>query len=285
MEYKALVLGGGGLRGIISLGALHYYAEHRLIDFSLIEEYAGTSIGAAICLLLVCGYTPYEIYDDVRSSFDNLIDFNNLNLFDFLKNFGLASIEPFVDVISEMVERKLGCIPSLKKLHELTGKKLMISVTNLTKMRTDCYSHLTTPGLSCVNAVKISCSLPIVFGRLTYKGDQVTDGGLLNNIPYDFISSSTKTLSIATTGEDKTFPINNETAIGYIYRLIMTPINYITETRCNNMPECCDLLKIHHNGPSLPMGCTKDDTIGMFLYGYEKAQEVNETIFLHIPIE
>lgn len=286
-QYKGVVLGGGGLRGIITLGALHYYSEEMSVNFDDIEEYAGTSIGAAICLLMVCGYTPYEIYENVRESFDDLIDFNNINIFDFLKNFGLASIDPFIDTLSELVEKKLGCIPSMKKLYEITGKKLMISVTNLSLMKTDCYSYITTPGLSCVNAVKISCSLPIVFGRVSYKGQQVTDGGLLNNLPYDFISKDChkNVLCIATTGEDKTLPISNETAIGYIYRLIMTPINYITEMRCNAIPSYCKLLKIHHNGPSLPTGCTKDDTISMFLYGYEKAQEINETIYINIKLE
>jgi predicted acylesterase/phospholipase RssA len=287
-EFKALVLGGGGLRGIITLGVLHYYGEQTKIDFDEIEEYAGTSIGAAISLLLVCGYTPYEIYENVRECFDELFDFGTINIVDFLKNFGLTSIEPFIATLSDLVKKKLGCVPSMKKLYDLTHKKLMISVTNLSTMKTDCYSHLTTPGISCVNAVKISCSLPIVFGRISYKGQQVTDGGLLNNLPYDFISpkhlGNSRVLCIATTGEDKTLPIGNENAIGYIFRLIMTPINYITEMRCNSIPETCDLLKIHHNGPSLPMGCTKDDTINMFLYGYEKAQEYNETIYLHIPI-
>lgn len=293
-KYRAIVLGGGGLRGIISLGALHYYSEQSILIPDKIEEYAGTSIGAGICLLLVCGYTPYEIFQNVRESFDKLVVFDTISIIDFLKNFGLASIDPFIDTLSEMVKKKLGCVPSMKKLYEMTGKKLMISVTNLSLMRTDCYSHETTPGLSCVNAVKISCSLPVVFGRISYKGHQVTDGGLLNNIPYDFVlplegyrgsDVGERILCIATTGEDKTLPISNETAIGYIYRLIMTPINYITEMRCASIREDCDLLKIHHNGPSLPSACTKDDTISMFLYGYEKAQEFCETAFIYIPID
>ena len=57
--YDTLVLSGGGVNGILELGALQYCNDKNLL--SSIKTYVGTSIGSIICYLLIIGYTPVEI--------------------------------------------------------------------------------------------------------------------------------------------------------------------------------------------------------------------------------
>ena len=57
--YTTLVLSGGGVKGILMLGAIQYMIDNRLLEKT--TTYIGTSVGAMIGYLLAIGYTPIEI--------------------------------------------------------------------------------------------------------------------------------------------------------------------------------------------------------------------------------
>ncbi len=59
-----------------------------------------------------------------------------------IKNFALR--------IRKLVESKLGFIPTLEELYEMTNKVIIITVSNITKMKCEYYSYKTKPNLSCV---------------------------------------------------------------------------------------------------------------------------------------
>ena len=63
--FTRLVLSGGETKGLAQLGALHYFWENGQLDHQSITHYAGASVGSLISLLLVCGYTPFEIWTHV----------------------------------------------------------------------------------------------------------------------------------------------------------------------------------------------------------------------------
>ena len=63
--YTRLVLSGGETKGVAQLGALHYFWENGQLNYQSITHYAGASVGSLISLLLVCGYTPFEIWTHV----------------------------------------------------------------------------------------------------------------------------------------------------------------------------------------------------------------------------
>jgi predicted acylesterase/phospholipase RssA len=61
--FKGLCISSGGMKGLYYLGVLDYYYEKKLLDN--VKYYAGTSIGSLICLLLIIGYTPKEIFQNI----------------------------------------------------------------------------------------------------------------------------------------------------------------------------------------------------------------------------
>lgn len=283
-NYDSLVISGGGVKGFLSLGAIQYYIDYGLLDINNIKEFAGTSIGSVICLLLICGYTPKEILGEVGGIMSNLIDFENINILELVNNYGFTRIDRFVSQISEMVISKLGEIPSLKRLYELTNKKFVVCATNLTKMKVEIYSHEETPHLSCINAVKISSSLPIIFGRISYRGCFVADGGILNNVPHDYITrDSEKMLCIVTVGGDSSLN-KSEGIFSYFYRLIMAPIYHLTSIRCSHIRKNADLLKINYKGILLPFAVTEEQSIELFMTGYEHAQMHKSMKYFNIDI-
>ena len=55
-----LVISGGGMNGLIILGAIKYLEELDILKH--IEIFAGTSIGLIISVLLIIGYKSVDIY-------------------------------------------------------------------------------------------------------------------------------------------------------------------------------------------------------------------------------
>jgi predicted acylesterase/phospholipase RssA len=72
---------------------------------------------------------------------------------------------------------------TLADLHARTGKTLRICVCNLTKRRAEYWTHETHPGVSLVHALRISCSVPLLFAAISYKGDLYVDGAVSNALP------------------------------------------------------------------------------------------------------
>ena len=50
MDFNAIVLSGGGLKGFGLLGGIQYMIDNKL--FENIKYYSGTSIGSVICFFL-----------------------------------------------------------------------------------------------------------------------------------------------------------------------------------------------------------------------------------------
>lgn len=272
--FKAIVLSGGGSKGLFTLGALQYYYEKKLIDN--VDIYAGTSIGAVICLLLVCGYTPMELFTKIFSVeyFFDILDFNTIS--DIIQFMGVMSIDRFTDKLKELIEEKFGCIPTLIELYELTRKTLVITVSNITKMKCEYYTYLTQPDLNCLDAIKYSCNLPLIFKSITYDGEYIADGGLMDNFPLQHVDDGKmKILGIISLGSD--FSMSEAKFIGYFYRIMSLPMNSNTELRCKLVGVNTTLIKITNNDtPLFHFTIKSEKKMEMFLHGYKASENYNK---------
>lgn len=278
-HYDSVVLSGGGSKGLCQLGLLHRYVESGKLVLEKINVYAGTSIGSMIALLLVCGYTPMEIFQEIHSikSFFNVND--NQGFWEIFRNFGLASIDTFSKHIENMVARKFeGYIPTLEELYEKTGKLLLIVVTNVTKMRKEVFSHISSPRLKCTDAMKMSCNLPLLFTRIRYRGCYYVDGGLVCNVALNEIPGTCKrTLCLVTMGTDATS--KDMSFMNYLFRLVILPINQITHLNCQRRPhlDTTMIVMTFNNVPILDLTMDDDAKMNMFMLGYTRAEmELNK---------
>ena len=57
MNFDTLCLSGGGINGFLYIGALDYLQTNNIIDFTKINNYFGTSIGAMTCFILALDYS------------------------------------------------------------------------------------------------------------------------------------------------------------------------------------------------------------------------------------
>ena len=140
--YTRLVLSGGETKGLAQLGALHYFWKNKQLNHQTITHYAGASVGSLIGLLLVCGYTPFEIWTHVYSA-DSLFSLNlPISPTSLFNSYGLMSIDGVIGKVRELVESRYGRIPTMLELYDDTQKTFIISVTNLTEQHVEYCSYL-----------------------------------------------------------------------------------------------------------------------------------------------
>lgn len=195
-DTNTLVLSGGGVKGYYYIGIIKYLEDNQILKN--INKYAGTSIGAYVCFLLVLNYSYNEILNlfynvDVskliKLSIKNLISenywgiYDNSNMIKYIKNtFKYKGINENI---------------TFKDLYNLNNKYLGIIATNLSKNKEIIFDYINTPDEHVLDAILASINLPILFPKFEINGDIYIDGGFSNNFPINhYISDSNKILGI-----------------------------------------------------------------------------------------
>ncbi|ADB04006.1 patatin-like phospholipase [Marseillevirus marseillevirus] len=210
----ALCLSGGGINGIATLGALEYF--FRIFEMENISKFCGTSIGAIISLLVLCGYRPREILERLLCEGDICLPLSKLS---FFTNYGLNDSSPLEKKLGELLEQKYGFVPTLSELFSLTKKEFVCVSANLSAMRIEYFSRTTKPNMSCVEAVLLSCNAPGVFKKREYLGSTYTDGGIFDNYPLSiFDDGETKILGINIASSNFSGEVGN--FFDYMHRLM-----------------------------------------------------------------
>ncbi len=194
MKKLGLCLSGGGAKGAYQIGALTALKELGIYDS--IEVMAGTSIGSVNAA--VVGSNSVEVAKDFWFSFEE----NPLkmkNIMDTLKdeklksiNSGIYSIEPLTDVLVTGVNYE-----------KIKDKDIYITVTEsgehkggIKELIRSSFNHYVKNESKAVylnlkdlepemlrEAVKASCSIPVVFSPVVFEGKQYFDGGVVDNAP------------------------------------------------------------------------------------------------------
>lgn len=154
-----LTFGGGGARGFVQVGALKAFAEHD-VDFDIC---VGTSVGSIVGALYAAGLKPDEIIAAAEEL--EMTDIHGKLLFkpDDPRKIGAVVYNLIGDARIEDLRKKYAAVATDLK----TGKQVILDKGRVT------------------DAVSASSAYPIVFSPLELDGMNLTDGGLVNNIPAD----------------------------------------------------------------------------------------------------
>ena len=186
-DIDTLVIGGGSIKTIASLGALSVLHEKGILEN--INKYAGSSAGAVIITLLVLGYTHNEINELIFSKIGSYVTepFYKIPI-NMIYNYGIYTGNNMVTFLEGFFEKK-GFKKNItfKELYEIIPKVLVITGTSLTSCDTLFFNYQTTPNMSVIKALRISISIPLYFTSVKYlhkgKYHQMCDGALLYNFP------------------------------------------------------------------------------------------------------
>lgn len=195
--FDTLVLAGGSLKGIGMLGSLQYFYDMKQLQH--MNVYIGTSVGAIICMLLICDYTPLDILMTLIANKKVLSESYNATKVDFiglLSGKGGASINPIMDIIETMVVKRYGYIPTLLQLYEAEKKTLYACTYNYTQNQPVYLSHMTHPEMSVVTAMHMSSNIPLLFKPYLYEDCYYIDGCVYDNLPTQLIPVDSNPLII-----------------------------------------------------------------------------------------
>ena len=174
LPFRKLGLGGGGVKGILHIGAIQELQKHQALDFP--DGIYGFSIGAifatilafnipindenvkiAISTLNFKNVIPAFTFQDVFASFTKKGMFN-------MDAFEVMLIKLFNDFGVDIVGKKIGDAP----------QPLYIIASNITKG----VPTIFTKDVLIVDALKCSCCIPFMFMPQELYGQLYVDGGL-----------------------------------------------------------------------------------------------------------
>jgi predicted acylesterase/phospholipase RssA len=275
--FDTLVLSGGGLKCISLLGAIEYARQKKLLDG--ITNYVGTSAGSLISYLLCIGYTPMEITTFICG--DRITsDVKTMDLVSMMSGCGATSFTYIQEQLEKLTVKKIGRYLTLGGLKKEYGKTLICCTFNLTADKTEYIGPDTHSDIPCLTAVKMSCSLPLIFPHFEYMGSFYIDGGITKNFPIRYgaeVGNKVLGLCIDPTSGIK-FSADNSSLLNYIYKIMFIPVNRNTVSDIEDAPDNCTIINIksHSNKLIFDLNFDITETLEIFSRGYREIREFYE---------
>lgn len=185
--FTSLVLSGGAMKVLCSLGCILYLEKHDMINS--IKNFVGTSAGGMLCFMLSIGYKAHEIASFFKENLNDpaVGSLDMTQVFDLISEYGLSD----GDNLRELMSRALHARSRKKditfiELAKLTGKNLILCVSNVSKEREEYLCVDTSPDMSVIEALRTTCSIPFLFRPIVINDDYYVDGALYNNFPMNY---------------------------------------------------------------------------------------------------
>ena len=171
---ETLVVSGGGMKGVASLGAVA--ALKRAGALRHVRTVVGTSAGALVATALVTDRASMALLDGFAGArYRPDIDLANL-----LASFGLDSGRHLNDWISVLLG---GRAMTFRHILDTYGKRLVVCATNLTDRSPVYFGPDTAPDMDVALALRMSCTVPLYFSAVKHGGKVYVDGAVSDNFP------------------------------------------------------------------------------------------------------
>ena len=211
-----LILSGGGIAGIVQIGALKALEEKNILKH--ITTYAGTSIGGHTCALLNIGYSPDEMYKFIKLFYFSKL--RSIKFSNFLTQYGLDNGEKYIILLEKLFNAK-NISPSItfKELFEMTHINLILTAVCLNDKSTHYLSHKTYPNMKVITGIRMTTSIPIWFTPVMYNNKLFIDGGTIDNYPIHLFRSNIDSVIGIYIGPDMRYTKNVNNAEDFIIGL------------------------------------------------------------------
>lgn len=235
-----ILLGPGGVKGYLELGLLLKFEQEGY--YSTVNQWMGCSVGAIICLLIVCGYSITDIINDCIDM--NIInDMADINIERIAETPGLLTIKSTENFIRQRVIQRFGMVPTMKQLYMATGMDLTVVAYNLDKMRPEYLNKDTEPNLPCITGVMMSAAIPGIVCPRVYKGYVYIDGAIGDPYPILYKDDGRKILGIYIDTEYSTDHSDKNWGI-YAYRCSQASIKTLRDRSLRDASNNCKHLAL-----------------------------------------
>jgi NTE family protein len=239
-----LVLSGGGMSGVIFIGALRYLYIENL--HKNITHIAANSIGSFVALFITFKLTIEEIEEIIYNSKEDkeLCVIPTKNYYRIISKLGLCSITYFMEHLRKRLRIKYPDMEDVtfKEASQRFGVNLYFSTTNINRCENRIFSIEDTPDVSVFTACEASMSIPLLFTPIVIDEEYYYDGAFSNNFPIKIFSNISKENIIAMIlykERDEYVPTNTKINIFYILRQLcrMFEILRVNQVTINELKE------------------------------------------------
>jgi predicted acylesterase/phospholipase RssA len=189
MPIKHIVIPGGGPIGFQALGAIQYLEQNNFFKIDNIETLYATSIGTVIAVLIALKFDNWDIINDymIKRPWQNVFQIDITQIFNFFSNKGIFDINTINIFFKPLLNAKdLPMDITLKQFYEYSNIELHIFSLEINKFEVIDCSYITHPDLSLINAVHMSCAVPVLFAPVCIDNKCYIDGGVVCNDPLNY---------------------------------------------------------------------------------------------------
>jgi len=204
MTIKHLVIPGGGPTGIQALGALYKLEKMGFWKIKNIKTIYATSAGAIISILLALKF-EWDLINDyiIYRPWHETYNVNISQIFEAYSKKGIfdkTSIELFYKPFFSA--KDLSISMTMKEFYEYTGVELHFFSLELNSFEIIDVTYKTFPDIPVIQAVHMSCAIPMIISPVCFDNKCFVDGGVISNYPIKYCIENEKNM-------DEIFGIQN----------------------------------------------------------------------------
>lgn len=182
---KYLVLSGGGHTMFHYIGIFKILLKQEYIHLHDIKSIYGTSSGSIIGAILCLGYDWTDIVDYViRCPWEKKLQIGVDKALYLFQNNGLYDEMLFKKIFEPLLKGKnLSIDITLQEFYSFSNIELHIYTFELNEFVSVDLSYKTHPDLKLLDAIRMSCSIPLLIKPICLDGKCYIDGGVNANYP------------------------------------------------------------------------------------------------------
>ena len=185
MTIKHLVISGGGPSMIQVLGAIQHLEEKEYISLKNIETIYGTSAGAIVGVLLCLGF-DWETINDyiIKRPWHDVFPIKVQSILEAYSKKGIFNISTIEKCFKPLLDAKdISMNINLEEFFNLSHIELHLFSFEINEYKIHDISYMTHPKLSLLQAIHMTCSLPILVTPVCIDDKFYIDGGIVCNYP------------------------------------------------------------------------------------------------------
>uniref|UniRef100_A0A6C0AZZ7 PNPLA domain-containing protein n=1 Tax=viral metagenome TaxID=1070528 RepID=A0A6C0AZZ7_9ZZZZ len=264
---KNIVFSGGGFKAWAYIGSLQAINEYKYL-FNNVEQIIGVSAGAVFGLFYILDIKWQFLLDFFMGlNFKELFDIDIDNI--FIQQSLLAGLK-FTEIIREIMNYYIDPDVTFKQLWKFSKIKFTTSALNITDSQLEYFNYELTPDIKVIDAIRASCSLPIVLPPYLINGKYYYDGGICNNCPIDLVDE------IESIAFDVAFyPENNNSSMKLVDLLnCMVTISNKSSKQKSGTDNVYSILDDSFNHESVNLNQSRDDIFNIYMNGYINSKNI-----------
>jgi predicted acylesterase/phospholipase RssA len=194
MTIKNLVISGGGPIMVQILGAIQHLEINKFIDMSNIETIYGTSAGAIVGVLLCLKY-DWETINDyiIKRPWQDVFSIKVENIFDAYTKKGIFDKTIIEKCFKPLLDAKdISLDITLEDFYSYCKIELHLFSFEINEFKLQDISYLTHPKIKLLDAVQMTCAIPVLMMPVCFEDKCYIDGGITTNYPLSYCIESGK---------------------------------------------------------------------------------------------